>query len=98
MPNEAVEFEVRAKRKMFEELGVELEKRSFQKHPKIFDLVSNDGKIVGDAKYLRLVRGTKYPPAKMMEISAHVWMLEKIRAEKKFLVFGNQRQVAEKWL
>ena len=66
--------------------------------PKIFDLVSPDGGIIGDAKYLTLVKGEKYPPAKMMEIAGHVWLLEKTKAKRKFLVFGNQREVPELWL
>jgi hypothetical protein len=61
-------------------------------------MVSSDGKYVGDAKYLSLVHRKKYPPAKMMEIAGHVWLLENIRAKKRFLVFGNQVSVAKIWL
>ena len=61
-------------------------------------MVSADGEYVGDAKYLTLVRGTKTPPAKFMEIAGHVWLLEKVDARRRFLVFGNQRQVPERWL
>ena len=66
--------------------------------PKRFDLVSTDGTIVGDAKFLTLVRGLKLPPAKFMEIAAHVWLLERRVAIRRFLVFGIQRRVAEWWL
>lgn len=68
-------------------------------HPKKFDMVSPDGKYVGDAKYLALVHRERYPPAKMMEICAHVWLLEKVpKAAHRFMVFGNQRRVPEWWL
>ena len=67
--------------------------------PKRFDLVSPAEDIVGDAKYLTLVRGVKLPPAKFMEIAGHVWLLERLLgAKRRFLVFGNQRRVAEWWL
>lgn len=54
--------------------------------------------IVGDAKYLTLVGSVKLPPAKFMEIAGHVWLLEKVPAKRRFLVFGNQRRVADWWL
>lgn len=63
--------------------------------PNIF---SEDGKIVGDAKFLTMVRGERIPPAKFMEISGHVWMLEKVNADRKFLVFGNDIRVPKGWL
>ena len=67
--------------------------------PKKFDFVSPDGEIVGDAKYLTLVKGHRLPAAKNMEIAGHVWLLEKTQDAKiRFLVFGNQRRVPEWWL
>jgi len=45
-----------------------------------------------------MVRGKKLPPAKFSVISEHVWMLEKIDAETKFLVFGNDKRVPLEWL
>jgi hypothetical protein len=33
-----------------------------------------------------------------MEIAGHVWLLEHTQAKRRFLVFGNQRRVAEWWL
>lgn len=66
--------------------------------PKLFDMVSDDCQIVGDAKYLSMVRGKHLPPAKFSVIAEHVWMLEKIDATTKFLVFGNDKKVPEEWL
>jgi hypothetical protein len=47
---------------------------------------------------ITLVNETRYPPAKMMEITGRVWLLEKVNAKTRFLVFGNQREVPENWL
>lgn len=66
--------------------------------PKRFDLVCDEKKIVGDAKFLSLVRGVSTPPAKLMEITGHTWLLEKCNANIRFLVFGNQKEVIDMWL
>jgi len=77
---------------------VRLVKKNPRGFPKTFDLVSDDEQIVGDAKFLTLVKGKKTPPAKLMEISGHVWLLEEVNARRRFLVFGNQREVPSLWL
>lgn len=92
------EFEVFAREKMSKYLGAALSSHKRNGHPKRFDLVSDDGAIVGDAKFLTLVHGKGLPPAKFMEIAGHVWLLERTPATRRFLVFGNQRRVAEWWL
>ena len=83
---------------MSKEFDTRLSERQCKIHPKKFDMVSDDAQIVGDAKYLSLVRRKAYPPAKIMEIAGHVWLLERIKAHKKFLIFGNQKQVPQLWL
>lgn len=92
------QFEELARKAMAQHFGVRLEEKNPKGFPKRFDMVSPDGTIVGDAKYLTLVHGTGFPPAKMMEITGHVWLLEKVNAKTRFLVFGNQREVPEKWI
>lgn len=72
--------------------------REIENCPKKFDLVSSDKKIVGDAKYFTMVRGQATPPAKFSVIGEHVWLLEKVQAINKFLVFGNDRRVPVEWL
>ncbi|MCK5582489.1 MAG: hypothetical protein KAI33_01800, partial [Elusimicrobiales bacterium] len=57
-----------------------------------------DGSIIGDAKYFTLVHGRSLPPAKFSVIAEHVWLLEKTKAKRKFLVFGNDKRVPEEWL
>lgn len=63
-----------------------------------FDLVSSDLDIVGDAKYVTSTRGKSSLPAKLSNVSEHVWLLEKTGAPVTFLVFGNDRRVPELWL
>jgi hypothetical protein len=83
---------------MGKHFGVHFTEKNPRGFPKRFDMVSDDEQIVGDAKFLTLVQGTKLPPAKFMEIAGHMWLLEHVPAKRKFLVFGNQREVAELWL
>jgi hypothetical protein len=92
------EFEARALRAMSAHYQVPLAPGRVANVPKIFDLVSADERIVGDAKFLTLVRGERMPPAKFSVIAEHVWLLERTAAEHKFLVFGNDRRVPELWL
>jgi hypothetical protein len=92
------QFENHARTWMSQYFGVTLTEKNPMGFPKRFDMVSPDGTIVGDAKFLTLVHGQKLPPAKFMEIAGHVWLLEKTEAVRKFLVFGNQQRVAEWWL
>jgi hypothetical protein len=92
------QFEGLAREAMGQYFGVKLFEKNPRGFPKRFDMVSADESIVGDSKYLTLVNETRYPPAKMMEITGHVWLLEKVNAKTRFLVFGNQRDVPEKWL
>ena len=91
-------FEDIARKKMSHYFGVELVEKNPKGFPKKFDMVSLNDSIVGDAKFLSLVKRAKYPPAKIMEITGHVWLLEKVQATTRFLVFGNQKEVPLIWL
>ena len=92
------EFEEVAREAMSRMFATSLNERMVGDFPKRWDFLSQDLSIVGDAKYLTLVRGVDLPPAKFMEIAAHVWLLEKIEASHRFLVFGNQIEVPRLWL
>lgn len=92
------EFEEFAREIMSQYFSVELTEKNPKGSPKRFDMVSLDGEIIGDAKFLTLVHREHLPPAKFMEIAGHVWLLEKVKAERLFLVFGNQKRVPEWWL
>jgi len=92
------EFEEFARKIMGKYFGKQLSERNPRGFPKKFDMVSANEEIVGDAKFLTLVHREKMPPAKFMEIAGHVWLLEKVNAKRRFLVFGNQKRVPEWWL
>jgi len=94
----SAEFEAFAKTIFSKNFQVELRPGSLLGIAKIWDMISDNGEIVGDAKYYTLVGGTRQPPAKFSTIAEHVWLLEKTEAEVKFLVFGNQIEVPQLWL
>lgn len=92
------EFEGFARRIMSQYFGVSFTAKNPKGVPKKFDMVSANDDIVGDAKFLTLVHSKDLPPAKFMEIAGRVWLLEKVVAKRRFLVFGNQHRVPEWWL
>lgn len=73
----STKFEDIARKFMSNYFGVPLSQRKILNIPKLFDMVSNDGRIVGDVKYFTMVRGKCIPPAKFSVIAEHVWLLEK---------------------
>ena len=110
-PNISKEFSVgitdKITPKLFEDLSRQYFSEMFKKPlfpgqvddvKKLFDFVSEDNSIVGDAKYYTMVRGKSLPPAKFSVIAEHVWLLESVNADRKFLVFGNDRRVPVEWL
>lgn len=90
----AEEFETHARRVMARVLGAALEGRGVGR-TKRWDMVSADGTVVGDAKYFTY---EGHASAEHSTIAEHVWLLEKVRAREKFLVFGGNRATPEKWL
>jgi hypothetical protein len=91
-------FERLAEQVMSRHYGVTLRHGSLPGVPKDFDLVSADRCIAGDSKFFTLVGGERNPSAKNSVIAEYVWLLEKTKAEHKFLVFGNQKEVPQRWL
>jgi hypothetical protein len=63
--------------------------------PRSFDLVSTDGRIVGDAKWLKNLRS---PSAKLSSIGECIWHLQHVHAYRPFMVFGQDAEVAERYL
>lgn len=94
----AAEFEEYARKFMSKYYSIPLSTGKHPSVPKLFDMISDDHEIVGDAKFYTMVRGTSLPPAKFATIAEHVWLLEKTGAKHKFLIFGNDRRVPEEWL
>jgi hypothetical protein len=91
-------FEELARSILSSYFGVPLLEGTIPGVPKRFDFVSEDGRIVGDAKYFTLVQGMRPPPAKFSVIAEHVWLLEKTAVPIPFLVFGNDPEVPRLWL
>jgi len=98
MPPTPFSFENDSRLFMSEYLGVKLFPAQVEPSPKIFDMVSDDKKIVGDAKYLTMVKGKGLPAGKFSNIAETVWLLEKTNAKIKFIVFGNDKNVPMEWL
>jgi hypothetical protein len=94
----AADFEALARRVLSDHFAVELTPGSLPGVAKLFDFVSPDRRVVGDAKYFSLVGGVGLPAAKFSIIAEHVWLLEKTRAPTTFLVFGNDRAIPLRWL
>ncbi|HCA41849.1 MAG TPA: hypothetical protein DEP28_01195 [Bacteroidetes bacterium] len=63
---------------------------------KTFDFVSTDGKIIGDAKFVKGFK--KIDDDKLSNIVEDVWLLEKTKAEKKFIIFGGDKNIPKTWL
>ncbi|WP_342304938.1 hypothetical protein [Methanolobus sp. ZRKC5] len=94
----AAEFEEYARIFMSKYYSLQLLAGKYPGVPKIFDMLSDDNEIVGDAKFYTMVRGISLPPAKFATIAEHVWLLEKTGAKHKFLIFGNDKRVPKEWL
>ena len=92
------EFERYARDFMSLHIAAKLHERQLAGIPKRFDMVSDNGQVVGEAKFLTLVRQAVDPPAKFMEIAGHVWLLQKAQCRRRFIIFGNDRRVPERWL
>lgn len=91
-------FEADARRYFSELWEVDLRSRSVEIGETVvkqFDLVSPDHRYVGDAKWLKNI---KTPAAKWQGIAEYIWLLQKVRADKTFMVFGQDADVAERFL
>lgn len=94
-PEEALarkDFSERAREVMNEFYGRALKPRKIG-GTKIWDYASNDGMVVGDARWF----GQTVPAARAF-ISEAVWLLEKVGAVQKFIVFGGESDVPRQWL
>ena len=95
---DARDFEEKTRQILSEKWNVPIKKLEVaigNEYKKKFDCVSQDRKYVGDAKYLKNIEN---PAAKWAGIAEFVWLLEQVKAEHKFLVFGNGREVPVRWL
>lgn len=91
-------FEDYARRYFSDLWSVDLQQRSVPINDQVswkFDLVSPEFTIVGDAKWMKNI---KVPAAKWQAIAEYIWLLQKIKAGRVFMVFGQDREVAERYL
>jgi hypothetical protein len=66
--------------------------------PRELPLVSEDGKVAGDLRFMKMTSGRKTPSAKHSAISEAVLFLGCTKADRLFIAFGNDRAVPESWL
>jgi hypothetical protein len=95
---EASDFESKVREFLSKKWSVGLRARSVKLSAvleKKFDLVSEDCSYVGDAKYYKNI---PVPAAKWSTIAEYVWMLEKVNAKNRFMVFGKDKEVAVRWI
>lgn len=95
-------FEDYARAYLSELWGTRFEKRIVKINDHVsweFDLVSEDGSCVGDAKWLKNI---SVPAAKWQGIAEYIWLLQHLAREgsanRVFLVFGRDAEVAERYL
>lgn len=92
------QFEVYARRYLSNLWQTELHERTVNVAgavPWKFDLVSTDGRMVGDVKWLKNI---PVPAAKWQAIAEYIWLLQKVDAETVFMAFGRDAEVAERYL
>lgn len=94
---ESAKFEEKVRQFFIKKFNVNFEpkKIKIKRVQKSFDLVSADGKYIGDVKFYKNI---KTPAAKWSTIAEYVWLLEKTKAEHKFIVFGQDKDVPIRWL
>jgi DNA-binding GntR family transcriptional regulator len=94
------EFEMHARAALSEAWGVQLTSRVVTLRGGVthsFDLVSRDESVLGDAKRFKDLKPS--PAAKLSVIAEYVWLLQNHQgASRRFLVFGQDRAVPERWL
>ena len=90
-------FERKAREFISEKWRVKLTKQEIEigKVKKKFDLVSKNKQTIGDIKYYKNIKNSS---AKLSIISEYVWLLQKVKAKKKFILFGKDKEVPKRWL
>lgn len=91
---ESKEFEDVGRVRLEELFKLKLTKRRISP-TKVWDYVSPDQAIVGDAKRFAYKGNAS---SEMSIISEHVWLLEKLAARAKFLLFGGEMATPLNWL
>ncbi len=90
-------FEAIARKQLSVFFRKNLRRHQFPNINHLFDFVSEDFQIVGEAHYFSY-KGKTIQHTKINAISESVWLLEKTTASHKFLVFGRSREIPKAWL
>jgi hypothetical protein len=92
-------FEDFAREIMQKHFGVKLMPKKLPGWPKLFDMVSHDNTIVGEAIFIAASKEkAKILPGRLCYITEKVWLLEKTDAKIKFIVFGGDIATPREWL
>jgi hypothetical protein len=94
----AVDFQRRAESAMSQQFGLAFQKAVPAGVPKKFSLVSINGEVIGEAIYFPPGDGEHLLQPRCSVITENVWLLEKTKIRRKFLVFNSQRQILIDWL
>jgi hypothetical protein len=66
--------------------------------PKMFSLVSAGGEVIGETVYFSPSESENQIRIRFSLITENVWLLEKTKARRKFLIFNSHRDVLLDWL
>ena len=105
MSSSWLDFEVKARKAIENELGIQLpsEKVNINGKFKNFDLVNIKNKVVGDVKHYKTTVGGNRPSAKISILNEYVWimqLLEKFENTKwrKLFVVGEDMNMIKKYI
>lgn len=82
---------------MSRHFGVKLSPKKRPEWPKLFDMVSSNASIVGEAAFIATEKA-RITPGTLAHITEMIWMLEKIDAKTKFIAFGGNEKPPKEWL
>ena len=105
MSSSWLDFEVKARKAIEEELGIQLpsEKVNINGKFKNFDLVNVENKVVGDVKHYKTTSGGNRPSAKFSTLNEYVWLMQllekfdKVKWKKLFVV-GEDIEMIKKYI
>lgn len=105
MSNSWSDFEVKARKALEDELGMELsgQKVNINGKFKNFDLVNIENKVVGDVKHYKTTAGGNRPSAKFSTLNEYVWLMQLVEKFddskwKKLFVVGEDIEMIKKYL
>jgi len=99
------DFEVKARKAIENELGVQLPSQKVNINGKFknFDLVNIENKVVGDVKHYKMTAGGNRPSAKFSTLNEYVWLMQLLEIFdnvkwKKLFVVGEDMEMIKKYI